>query len=200
MIIMDILNQLAQHLETGECDKFIELLNQTPNINVNVAINDSIYQYTLLIKAAHHKMLECVRELVKHGADVNFRIIGKYTVLMTTVDDNSDDSYSDPVCYHIIKFLIESGADCNRPFKDGASLMHFFCWFDVHRKNNKKEYLRDILGLLLEACHTSGGADRNYEYNGQTAETYLRAHNCDDLADFIRDYQVVPDMKGVYDG
>jgi len=186
METMNISDQLALYLETGETDKFIGLLNQNPNI----ICHDGL---TLLDKAGRCLRLECMKELMKYGIDINLPSRGIYPTLVSFINDYFGELLTNLECYHIIKFLIEAGSDCNYHFSNGKDLLQFFCWFSLNHYDCS--YLRDILGLLLDY-----GADRGYVYEGHTAESYLRDGHMDELADFIRDYEVVPGMKGVYDG
>jgi len=191
MISMDILNQLGQHLKNGQWDEFIELLNQNPHIDLNIKCCDG---NTLLHGAVCCRNLECVKELIKHGADVNPRETCGLTPLMLVAVDFFGISLANQEIYHIVKFLLESGADCNSHFQDGRDLLHVFSWSAI-RSGSIDGYIKGILGLLLDH-----GANRKYEYRGQTAESFLRAEFSENLADFVRDYQVESDMKGVYDG
>jgi hypothetical protein len=190
MVSMDILGRLTQYLETGRCDKFIELLNQNPGIDLNVICS---VNGTLLHKAARYKMFECVQELIARGVDINFQAKNYPPVLLATSNNYLSRSLVDEACYHMIKLLIESGADCNCYFDDGEDLLHFFCWFVLYVC--RYGYIKEILGVLLDH-----GANREYVYKGHTVESLLRAYKKDDLADFVRDYEVVPGTKGVYDG
>jgi ankyrin repeat protein len=190
---MDVLYELKRYLETGECDKFIELLNQPPNINIIIDNHGT----DLLYEASHRRRLVCMQELIAHGVDINCQR-SNYTILLSTLSDYFSLSLTDQDCYQIVKYLIsvasdESGADCNRHYHDGEDLLQFFCWFIVNTP--KYGYIKEILGLLIDH-----GANREYVYKGQTVDTYLRLNGEYELADFICDYQPVPETKGVYDG
>jgi ankyrin repeat protein len=185
---MDIFDQLTDHIKIGRCDKFIELLDQNPIMDLNIVYS---YGNTLLRIAANHNRLDCVQELISRGADVNRQTRWGQTVLLDVVHNYFGESLTEPKSREIVKFLISVGGDCNRHYSNGEDLLRFFCWFHCHGYD--LEPVKEIIELLLDY-----GANREYVYNGDTAESYLRSGNRHAMADFIRDYEVVPGTKGVH--
>jgi ankyrin repeat protein len=200
VITMDLLNQLSSHLRKGRYDEFIRLLN-SPDISDHDILNfryrhddGTLSKYTLLHKAAECENLECIQELVKRAGPnkytyINLKDDSGRTALRTAALIFFRESQRNPDCYQIIKFLIESGSDCNAHDNKGEDLLHLFCWMRIRAIG----HIKDVIGLLLDH-----GANRGYVYEGQTAEAYLRDNLCYQTADFVRDYEVLPGTKGVH--
>jgi len=191
---MDVLNQLAHHLEAGaldleaaEYDEFIELLNKTPNIDPNYKYDNG---YTILHKAAKFGSIECIQALMKRGMDINIRGRDGQTVFDAVKYRYLGSPFTDLDNYLMVKFLIESGADCNNQDDGCAGVFFLFGWIG---SNFGDRYIKEILGLLLDR-----GCDRNDVYKGDTVETLLRKGDENELADYVRDYEVLPETKGVH--
>jgi len=189
---MDILDQLRAHFENDEYEEFIELLNQNPNMLDHIDLNMRTQRngHTLLHIAIEFKKIKLIRELIARDSDINI------------LADNGCSSlhiagwqyYINPTdrleWYWIVKFLIESGADCNVQNNVENYVLMYFCRCDLTYIDHTKE----IIGMLLDH-----GADRGHTYKGYTPESCARLIGQDEMADFVRDYQVMPYGKGVHD-
>jgi len=182
-------------IKNNKADKLNQFLIKMHNLNINLN-NQMIGNYTILTLAAQYGHIDCIRALVSHGIDIDglnesgsttlgylcwyFRIL------------QSDDDVNKNV--EIIKYLIESGANCNIQGYELNTALIYMCNFNGIDVETRIETVK----LLLDH-----GADRDLinEY-GQTAESFARGNGFDYIADIVRDYvpDEVPETKGVCDG
>jgi len=189
----NIIDQLKQHIYNDQDDAFITLLKASPNIDLDTIISygtDYHKKVTLLQIAAWLGKFDCVVELVRHGVNIDFENSNKLTALYFATDYYRmlNDPAKIQSHYQIIKYLIESGANCNiqGTSLDWSPLMNICVRTDIHPRN---EYGEELIKLFIDH-----GADANHI---KTAETYLRENHHDKWVNFIRDYQQIP-TKGCY--
>jgi len=158
----------------------------------------TIDAYALLLKAVDDEKIECVRVLVKHGADINKffkdQFYENYTCLAFACHYYSKNLYKRNYA-KIIIYLVESGADCNlrEPGTDNALMS--LCGPKTLKGCNIPE-LKSLIQLLV-----NHGAKRDDELNsrGKTAEGIARLLGHDCIADFVRDCQPdIVETKGVH--
>jgi len=201
----DILNQLKNFLDENNSVQFNQTLIKNPGIDLNARIFD-IYD-TILHQAARAYKLEYCRLLIAHGADPNIKNRNKNNVLSSVAVsfENEDNYVKAQTWYAMIEYLILIGIDCCAVNIHGHTALSHVCEFinDPHSQQ-MNEIKQNIVKLLLDQM-----ANANHDPNDSVhmndiaklkshAEDVARKYRNDDLADYIRDYQTIPESKGCY--
>jgi len=190
------IRELFISLRTNEFDTFSDLIEKN-NGDLNTR-----YGYTLLQMASMNGQVEFVRSLIQHGADIRFdgREDGDalYRAVfgcasnheLSDTPENEQKIKDLQKYYDTIKYLLESGADCNSVESYGNTSFIKACWYHYE---GIKHIMKSIVELMLKH-----GANRKFKTQfGYTAEDVARKNSNDEIADCIRDYNDVPDSKGV---
>jgi len=185
----NIINQLKYHLDANDDNKFIGFLNHNPNINLNIKLASG---HTLLNIAAFRQKIECVKALVRHGANIDSTDNDGNTSLMLVSEYYCYGTNHETLTnyYHIIKFLIESGANCNIYNKYHMAPFIFIC-FCINKLQTHVMYTAGIISLFLDH-----GVDRDFMHGddetSETVDMFLRSENQILWANCIRDYKPAP--------
>jgi len=146
---------------------------------------------TLLQLAATRSRYKCVVELVANGADVDFERDYTNTALSLVslhYRVNWDD-HKTIENYKIIKFLVESNANCNGVYNT-FRFSPFSSICDSIIKERHHEYTMELLNMFLDHSITPEQLT--------AAQDHLRSNGKPEWADYIRDYQPMPVIKGYY--
>jgi len=185
-------------------DHFCTLIKQNPGIDLNMIYDG---HEPLLITAVNMWGYKYIPVLVANGANIDYVDRSQNNALLNAsvmpIWNVSPTRVSQ--CYQTIKCLLECGADCNSRGDKGRTALMNICRFsmsriidDIDDIDDIDQYsIHNIIDLLI-----SYGADRDLvDKQGQTAEQLarLRRNNNDDVADYVRDCQPLPDVKGCYE-
>jgi ankyrin repeat protein len=178
-------------------DHFCTLIEQNPGIDLNTPHD----QYEcLLIMAVNNGRYEYIKQLVNHGANMDYvgarqnnALLNASLMLELQIDPKRSNQ-----CYQTIKCLLECGADCNKRGEQGRTALMNICDCPCNRFVNLANIetdMHNIIDLLIDH-----GADRDLvDDNGHTAEQMARFRRIYDpeFANHVRDYQPVI-TKGCY--
>jgi len=207
----DIIRQLRDLIinaqSSDSIDQFTKLIEQNkgPNLDLNAWFyqGQTLLRETLLMAALDRGLVEYIRILVKNDADVNYKDIFGMPILLGISSWIPWDPDIDGVkkSYTKIKNLLESSqgmCDPNIRGHDEQTVLMAMCspaHYRVIEMPETEPIMKDIFSILLDH-----GADRDLtDLNGQTAEHIARENGYNDMADYIRDYQPVPDTKGCHE-
>jgi len=169
-------------------------------IKHKINLNDiTVNEWPLISHFAYAGIIELIRKLLENNVNIDITDSSNRSALSIACERYAYcTNYEDKCVYEeLIMYLVESGADCNmQSLISRETILMKLC-----RPGNlclgPGRYL-DLLKLILD--HGANIASVNYM--GQTAEMILSDENCDDIADFIRDYKPndVTETKGVFNG
>lgn len=131
---------LSEAARIGDHQTIEKLISEGADLNYESIMGQPLF---LAVSSGH---TECVRILLKAGADVNITHNGKS---LRTVACNRE----------IIKMLVAAGVDINKPNREGRTEIHILV----------KAYKHDLLISFLEAGANIDAIDRN----GQTILHYI---------------------------
>jgi len=191
--VPDIINQLYELMNANDIDEFGALLEQNPSININIKFGGGQGD-TLLHRVARDAKIEFVRLLVKHGADIHvLNHNSNDALLSTTLFAGNHRGPNIIKCFETIKFLLESGANCNRHgITNNTALIHV-CKNTYTQEHTK--WIKLIIELLIDY-----GADCGLTNDaGHTAVQWAQNMNNIDLAEYVINYQPMLLVKGVHD-
>lgn len=155
----------------------IRYLVENKGADIN-SISAAIDKRPLLIAAVYYRYsygdATAVNYLIERGANVNIvRESDSQTPLLHAINAETDSM--------LIRLLISKGANVNHQDNNGYTPLHMAVVY-----NNEI-----VIEILINA-----GADRSIKNeDGHTAEEMARHRHKDEIADFIRDYQPLPDLK-----
>jgi len=194
---MSIPAQLIVLIQENKAQALEYVLNQLPHDTIATYIDT----HQLLFHSVLSGSIGCVRVLMSKGANVDmvsdFNDYYKTTALNRScrLYHMTADHTRKVIYIQLIRFFIESGADCNSSNDIGWTPLMYICHFisgitsdyDIQER-------KGIIQMLI-----SHGANRDLVDNeGHTAEQLARPL-CGEIADTVRDCQPdVPDTKGVY--
>jgi len=201
-------DELIEHLRiliaVNDSDEFEKLIKLNPGVDLNAKTR---HNNTLLHKAINKLGLKICRILIAHGIDIHAKTVGCgndndcIMIASNLLVEINYIFYRKPavtgssilIDYLIIEMLIQNGANCNSVDIENNTVLMNMC------KNYDDSYSEQayiVIGLLIDH-----GLDREFVNNrGETAEQIARGRNHIELANFIKAYQSVPDVKGAIDG
>ena len=148
--ISNIYTQLIKAIETDDKSAFDKLINQIPNIDSLIQVNEVDNFYSLLGYACKYKRCHLAEKLINLKADIEIGEANEYLMF----DALSVAVQSQDLC--LVKLLLNNGADPNRRnSEEGFTVLSLSC-----RLNNY-----DISKLLIESgAKVDGVGDTGFDY------------------------------------
>jgi len=211
--------QLFNHVINGNINAFNIFINENPNIDLNNLYYDGD---NLLHISVKYRRLDFIKLLVNR-IDINSQNKEHRDALLIAASRcGSIETYDNMIKYYdIIKYLIlECRANCATSGMFGDTALIVVCRrrkdgqnIDLNGQNTdlKIDIVKSIVELLL-----ANGADRNavdvrgwnaellarfsgYVGRGLNDEQLKQLSKYIDLANYIKDYQEIPGVKGCYE-
>jgi len=187
--------RLIHLIQENKFEELDMLLGQMPQNIKSSTINDNDLLSTA-VSSFSGGSVECLRVLIAHGADVDycFEDDDPQLCIACNIYSTSEVPENKTKYMQIIRMLIMAGANCNmRQVTRYTPLMNI-CSHQSIKTDNDIQERKDIIELLI-----SHGADRDMVTRaGHTAENLAILNNYMEIAEFVRDYQEMPETKGVH--
>jgi len=148
--ISNVYTQLIRAIETDDKSAFDELINQIPNIDSLVQVNEVDNFYSLLGYACEYKRCHLAKKLINLKADIEIGESDEYLVF----DALSVAVRSQDLC--LVKLLLNNGANPNRwNNEEGFTVLSLSCILNDY----------DISKLLIESgAKVDGVGDTGFDY------------------------------------